>query len=262
MKRIIPFVAAVLVALSSQAQTVNVNLANGQTVTYNAGNVTDITFTERIAKPSADDPERFREVDLGLPSGNKWASHNIGAKKYNEPGYHFAWGETSPSGDYGWSHYMWGGFDANNKVYISKYSNSGATCTLEPADDAATANWGDEWCIPTEKDFEELIYNTTIRKDIDEATGDLKGLYFVSKDGSGKQIYLPAAGYYDGKHLIWNQTDAFVYWTSQSFDDGHPEYACHFAVNPSELSIDAEHFFNDRRCFGLPIRPVKHKKQQ
>jgi hypothetical protein len=264
MKRIIPFIAAVLVALSAQAQVVNVNLTNGETIKYNAGNVEDITFTERIAIPSAEDPDHFRAVDLGLPSGNLWASHNIGAKKYYEAGYYFAWGEIQPSDTYAWRNYMWGGYDSNNKPYVNKYTNAEGTTTLTAADDAATANWGEEWSMPTKEDFEELIANTTVTAGHDNETHTVLGLTFKAKNASNKAIFIPVAGFYDGEKIYWGEEYLHCnYWTSQlsSADISALLFSCDVSSsgeNPETPVISIE---KDSRCLGLPIRPVKHKKQ-
>ena len=251
MKRIIPFVAAVLVALSAQAQTVNVNLANGQTVKYNAGNVEDITFTERIAKPSEDDPEHFRAVDLGLPSGLLWASHNIGAKKYYDAGAFFAWGETSPKNKYNWESYMWGYYDSTDKkIYVNKYSSADGLTTLTPADDAAAANWGDGWRMPTKEDFEELLENTTAKLDHDDETHNVNGIRLTSKK-NGKVIFLPCTG----EPGMSSMNDIYgLYWTS-TLDAEADGKAVFYGVNGATL--DVCEIGKDSRCLGHIIRPVK-----
>ena len=265
MKKIIPFVAAVLVALSAQAQTVNVNLANGQTVKYNAGNVEDITFTERIAKPSEDNPEHFRAVDLGLPSGLLWASHNIGAKNYDDAGAYFAWGETSPKNEYGWGAYMWGFYDSNNKITsVNKYTSADGLTTLAPADDAATANWGDGWRMPTKEDFEELINNTNVRKvykkDQDgNNTDDLLGLQFVSKKGDNKSIILPLTGLIQG-HSVQQTNVLGYYWTS-TLDENNDAKAYGFSFVPGAQGEAIYYLLEaDSRPDGVNIRPVKAKE--
>ena len=77
-------------------------------------------------------------VDLGLPSGTKWATCNVGASKPEEYGDYFAWGETKPKSTYNWSTY----FDTDDGgSTFKKYYNNGGLTELQPADDAATANW-------------------------------------------------------------------------------------------------------------------------
>ena len=252
MKKIIPFVAAVLVALSAQAQTVNVNLANGQTVKYNAGNVEDITFTERIAKPSEDDPEHFRAVDLGLPSGLLWASHNIGAKKYYDAGVYFAWGETSPKNIYNWESYMWGYYDSTDKkTYLNKYSSADGLTTLTPADDAAAANWGDGWRMPTKEDFEELIENCDAKLDHDDETHTVKGIRLTSKFNK-KVLFLPLTGQMLG-HSLDDEELYGVYWTSTL--DTNDSRGVMYGVNAA--TIDLSGIGYDSRPLGHAIRPVK-----
>ena len=128
-------------------------------------------------------------VDLGLPSGTLWATCNIGADSPEDYGLYFAWGETVPYGGtdesnamnysyastytktyYDWSTYKFcNGLSSTMTKYCSNssYGNNGFTDTLTelvPEDDAATANWGSEWCMPTIEQFMELInedYTTT-----------------------------------------------------------------------------------------------------
>ena len=108
-------------------------------------------------------------VDLDLPSGTLWATCNVGAEKPEEYGDYFAWGETKTKENYDWSTYKW----CNGSEYeLTKYCVSGRYGTVDnktellPEDDAATANWGSNWCMPTVEQIEELhryakLENTT-----------------------------------------------------------------------------------------------------
>ena len=93
-------------------------------------------------------------VDLGLPSGLLWATCNLGANNPEDYGDYFAWGETQPKDDFSWTNYQYcmGSFNT-----LTKYCNNpdigyngfiDDLTTLLPEDDAATANWGDEWRMP------------------------------------------------------------------------------------------------------------------
>jgi hypothetical protein len=104
-------------------------------------------------------------VDLGLPSGTLWATCNIGANSPEEYGDYFAWGETSPKSNYKWSTLKYCE-DDNGDTYSkyntdSKYGNVDNKTTLERSDDAATANWGNDWCMPTLAQFQELYDKCT-----------------------------------------------------------------------------------------------------
>lgn len=112
-------------------------------------------------------------VDLGLPSGIKWATCNIGANNPRESGDQFAWGETKTKTDYGWDSYKWGSYPHITK-YITEahYGEMDYRTVLEPADDAATANWGRHWRMPTKEELQELIDGCNWEDEfVDEATG-------------------------------------------------------------------------------------------
>ena len=82
-------------------------------------------------------------VDLGLPSGVKWATFNIGATKPEEVGEYYCWGETTPN-------------IVNNTKYVNISDISGNATY-----DAARAIWGSGWRIPTKSEFSELVNNCT-----------------------------------------------------------------------------------------------------
>ena len=108
-------------------------------------------------------------VDLGLPSGLKWASCNIGASKPEDFGLYFAWGETegyegiTDEKQFSWSDYkLCGGSNSTLTKYNnnSSYGTVDTLTTLEQVDDAAYQS--DNTCrMPTKSDFEELTANTT-----------------------------------------------------------------------------------------------------
>lgn len=136
-------------------------------------------------------------VDLGLPSGVLWATHNVVADKPEAFGDHFAWGETEPKSEYRIANYRY--FDGDEKR-ITKYCNKpeygkdGYTDTLtvlEPTDDAATVNWGNGARTPTMDEWYELMENTTGK--VDTLNG-VSGYRFTAANGNS--IFLPAAGAY------------------------------------------------------------------
>lgn len=102
----------------------------------------------------------YEWVDLGLPSGLKWATCNVGATKPEEIGYLFAWGEVEPKEDYSLGNYKW--YNASDSTY-TKYCTDSSFGTvdnktvLDPEDDAATVNMGGPWRMPTDEEFLELM---------------------------------------------------------------------------------------------------------
>jgi hypothetical protein len=135
-------------------------------------------------------------VDLGLPSGTLWAPCNVGADMPEGYGDYFAWGETKPKSIYTWTTYKYanGIYDKLTK-YCNKsdYGNNGFTdnlTVLQPADDAATANWGSDWCTPTLGQWKELLENTMNKWTMQNG---VQGMLLTSKK-NGKSLFLPAAG--------------------------------------------------------------------
>ena len=108
-------------------------------------------------------------VDLGLPSGLKWATCNVGAASPEEYGGYYAWGETEEKEYYSWGTYKYFYFDENRNYSITKYcteSDYGIVddkIILEPEDDVAHVKWGGTWRMPTETDFDELCKKGFIR---------------------------------------------------------------------------------------------------
>ena len=222
--------------------------------------------------------EGVQAVDLGLPSGLKWASCNVGATRPEEFGDYFAWGETEPyyqdgyaysasalwkpGKEYGyyWMSYRWcyGGYDSLNK-YNDSYS-SGTTVdgltTLTPDDDPARAVMGDGWRTPTRADWEELLNPS---KCIWTCTA-IKGVpgYTVTSYTTGNYIFLPAAGFRDEEKISNPADDGTIgyYWSSTRSAD--PWRAC------SLFFVDEKDgggiFLRDNdRCKGYSVRPVYGK---
>ena len=98
-------------------------------------------------------------VDLGLPSGTKWATCNVGASKPQDYGNYYAWGETSTKETYKWSTYKYGTYDDDGDYSkLTKYNTSDSKTTLDLSDDAAHVNWGGKWRMPTFEQLSELSH--------------------------------------------------------------------------------------------------------
>ncbi len=195
-------------------------------------------------------------VDLGLPSGTRWATCNVGATTPEGYGDYFAWGETSTKENYDWSTYI---YCEGSQTTFTKYCNNAnygyngftdTLMTLEPSDDAATANWGGEWRMPTIGELQELINNCN--KDTITRNG-IKGLLLTGNNGNS--IFLPTSGYYSGSSLMsvgfyglyWSLNTPTSNWISVeylwfSYGSGG---RCFFYSDP-----------DSKRCNGLAVRPV------
>ena len=186
-------------------------------------------------------------VDLGLPSGTLWADRNIGANSPEGYGDYFAWGETSPKSEYNWSTYKYcnGSYDT-----LTKYNNKSIYGTidnktiLEASDDAATANWGSNWRMPTHAEQEELIEKCTWTW---TTHNGVKGYKVTGPNGNS--IFLPAAGYRSGSS-VGNAFSYGNYWSASLDESG-----------PNEARImdffSANHYsYNNSRSYGYSVRAV------
>ena len=153
-------------------------------------------------------------VDLGLPSGMLWATYNVGATKQTEVGDYFAWGETTPKKRYNWSTYRWCTVDSTGAFdKFTKYNNIDSTTVLDSEDDAATANWGNAWRMPTIKESDELVNGCTWDWTKDFQGSKVAGMVGTSKT-NGNIIFLPMSHSFNGDSLIIDGVDDGYFWSS------------------------------------------------
>ena len=167
-------------------------------------------------------------VDLGLPSGLKWGKHNIGASSETETGKYFQWGDTigySEEADIE-EHSWWRTCPFNNGneeldvVYFESVKDT--VCpnfTLIADYDAATANLGEHWRLPTVFECQELINNTDQEWVSDFEGSGVSGCKFISRVDSSKYIFFPASGYYLYGTAMELGSSMYI-WTKSLFDGG------------------------------------------
>ena len=171
-------------------------------------------------------------VDLGLPSGKKWATCNIGASKPEGYGDYYAWGETTTKSSYTAS---------NSKTYGKSMGDIAGNAQY----DAARANWGGSWRMPTKAEQEELLNNCTwtwtTQKGVDgyKVTGP-----------SGASIFLPAAGSRYGSSLGIAGSDGY-YWSSTPY-----EYDDHYGAYYLGFDSSGHYTSDDNRILGRSVRPI------
>lgn len=193
------------------------------------------------------DPTNVHEyVDLGLPSGNLWATCNIGATNPQDEGDLFAWGETETKNHYDWDNYKY--CDNNGMI---KYTDEDGLYLLEASDDAATVNWGGGWQTPSCDDFEELQAHTMCG--LVYSTIGTKRMVFLRCIGfNGNYIELPVGfqseeGYYLS-YWYWSNTRhdndcAYIY-----FIPAHIEQGFIFGTTLNQMGT--------QRYEGNHIRPI------
>ena len=193
-------------------------------------------------------------VDLGLPSGTLWATCNVGANSPEEYGDYFAWGETEPKNDYSWSTYK---YCKGSSSTMTKYCTSSDYGTvdnkteLESSDDAATANWGADWKMPSKEQFDELINSSYTTA----TWTTLNGVYGrkITSKSNGNSIFFPASGVRLGTAL-YNCDIVGGFWSKTLASYG--SFESYF------LSLEMDSYWGtdcDYRFFGACIRPVRVK---
>ena len=173
--------------------------------------------------------------DLGLPSGTKWASFNIGANRPEEYGEYYAWGEADVKDIYDESSYT----HCKNGVY-AKIGNDIRGTEF----DTAREKWGGEWMMPSTTQFNELIANCTSEW---VTLNGVKGRKFTSKI-NGEYVFFPAAGYYGSK--VGNSGSNGYYW-SGIIDSENGDKAYNLGVKNGTPGMNV-----NSRFYGFSVRPV------
>ena len=173
-------------------------------------------YAEKITQKQSNYNNRSY-VDLGLPSGVKWAAYNIGASSPEVLGSTFYWGETTTS-------------MVNNTMYV----NVGNDISGNAKYDAARAQWGGDWRLPTREEIKELVNNCT--------------WYWSSYNGvSGCKVYGP-----NGNYIFLPYTSNY-YWSSTSMQWDKPNDAAYVMYVESE-EVSANYYAY--RYSARYIRPV------
>ena len=207
----------------------------------NTENPRTLTMTENITLTAEFD---YAYVDLGLPSGLKWATCNVGADSVHHYGNYYAWGETEPKAVYEWANY----FDTTDGgTTFLKYKNEGGKITLDPEDDAATVNMGGSWRMPTKEELEELKTECTWTwcENYNE-TGE-RG-YIVNSKTNSNSIFLPSAGYIET--TLKNHSE-HAYYSSSSLDETASEDTYVFFYSSGSIF-----FYSGSRYSGRSVRGV------
>ena len=202
-----------------------------------------VTGNENDAKT----PDGVEAVDLGLSV--KWANMNVGATKDSGFGSYFAWGEIKPKKFYSWGTYIWSKGDSQ---FLLKYSTTDRKIQLTPSDDAACANWGGEWRIPTVDECEELV--DPDKCSWEWTTKDGVNGYKVTGKKTGNSIFLPITGFRFYGDVQFRAING-IYWSSTLYS-GNPNKAWCIEFDFSDVNV---HFgkLSSNRFSGRCIRAVR-----
>ena len=196
--------------------------------------------------PSMPNANGYEYVDLGLSV--KWASCNLGANEPEEYGNYYAWGETKTKSEYNDSNCPTYGL-TNSQLISQKYIDSNDNLRAEH--DAATANWGGDWRMPTKAEYHELLENCTWTWTTKNSVNG-----YIVEGPNGNCIFLPAAGTRTGSSLYNNEASG-NYWTSTtyrsySFIDSGFKFAYHLLFNNKLHNLS----YISNRYIGQSVRPV------
>ena len=171
-------------------------------------------------------------VDLGLSSGLKWATCNVGADSPEDYGNYYAWGETETKAEY---------TEDNSVTYGQQLNDISGNAQY----DAAAANWGGSWRMPTRDEIKELMYNCSWTP---ETQNGVDG--FKVTGNNGNYIFIPASGYRDG-------SSSYIYGECYYWSSTPHQYSNDYS---SILYSDYEYQSEDMnyRYRGLTIRPVSN----
>lgn len=207
-------------------------------------------------------------VDLGLPSGLKWATENVEIDQYPEDkvgvkcnGF-YAWGEIKEKAPYYgfdtqkgylFETYKW----CEDGTYrtINKYTHEDGKKLLEREDDVATVLWGSSWRIPTKEEMVELVSG---------CTWSVSSSHFVCGESktNGNKIYFQCKGYknnYEFKGVSLTSEDFLgCYWSATRTDNdgGYPMQAWFLSLQRVNGTLYTNVFPGGNREMGYCVRAV------
>ena len=249
--RIITLLVAIFALLGSAYAQKKIEVyKNGEIILSEYVTEIDSIKFEEQTSPLPNTHNGYEYVDLGLPSGIKWATCNVGATTPEEYGDYFAWGETEPKEIYKWSTYKWcNGSNETLTKYctVSEFGTVDNKTTLELSDDAARVNWGGSWRMPTEAELDELRNRSNCTWTWITQNG-VKG-YQVTSKKNGNSIFLPAAGYcgYNDN----STAGRYGYYCSSSFGSYYNYYTSYLYFLSSNVDWNG-----GERCNGRSVRAV------
>jgi uncharacterized protein (TIGR02145 family) len=244
MKRTIAFIAFIALcqtlAFGQKKYEMVVETTDGNSITSPTEDIKRVYFrvssVNYIACPDNNHPHL---IDLGLPSGTKWACCNVGASKPEDYGNYYAWGETQTKDEY-------------NRITYIHYDGSSSTFQDIGSDiagtqyDAATSNWGASWRLPSRQQCKELIDNCTSEQ---TTQNGIDGRTFTGPNGG--TIFLPAGGHRWNNGV--NDARSYGYYWSSTLYESFINYAWYLVFNTGGVLTDRY----DSRADGFSVRPVQ-----
>ncbi len=250
-------IASVALATNAEVNMI-VEKLDGNIVKYNVDSLSQVYF-EVITAPDSvlqgvsvtGKVNGNTYVDLGLESGTLWATYNVGSEMPVEFGSYFAWGETVARDEFTKSNYLLadGSVYSHTKYCVDEeWGTVDSKTMLEKEDDAATANWGNGWRMPTVVEQQELV-NGCQWSIVDDFNGTGVGGHVGVSRYNGRTIFFPFVGKKDPKLMLTeNRGD---YWSS-SLDKRKSDCAWYFGLEKGATKS----FGYGSRFVGRAVRAV------
>ena len=199
-------------------------------------------------------------VEIG---GLKWATMNVGATSETDAGLYFQWGDTQGytasqvgSGEgqkaFSWEDYKYGnGTSSPSATGMTKYNATDGKTVLDIEDDAARANWGGEWRMPTTEEIQALgnAVNSVWTENYNGS--GINGLLCTDKTDNSKTLFFPAAGRTDYGSMSGVGDGGYV-WSSSLYSDSVRRAWSLYFDNEGTYWDDNDYF----RCEGFSVRGV------
>lgn len=198
-----------------------------------ATNTAGTSYGEEIMFTTTDPYNGYEYVDLGLPSGTKWATHNVGATSPEDVGMYYAWGDAKVKIQY----------SASN---CNTYGKNIGEISGNEEYDIATINWGGAWRMPTADEARELIDNCSF---VWDAVNNVAGAVVTGPNGNS--IFLPAGGFVTEVSVDFADSEG-AYWTSSPDPTDYYNYSRFFYFYNTNFANIGDF----SRYAGLLVRPV------
>ena len=194
-------------------------------------------------------------MDMGLPSGTKWATCNIGANKPEQYGNYYSWGETEPKKSYSWRNYL-NVLDASFKDQntcgterdpLKEFVYPNFKTLAGTVYDVAHVKWGGSWVMPSDAQFHELFNEDHCT--LGWVTQNGVNGFKVTSLVNGNSLFFPAAGDMFDDELT-DEGSFGSYWSATSTENST------FRANTQTFHNNDDRDGHYSRYIGMTVRAV------